>query len=511
MLIKLIKNNKFLLIFIFVHLIFFGINYSEWGDSYRILRASEFIRNLTYPEDEKRQPLYSLLLALRPGSVDQIFWGRFIMFWISILSFLVFTKILSLYNLDNRTKNIALVLLIFNPVLLYWSIRIMADMFFTLIVLLTFYVYQRYKYVLNNKILFLLGFLASLGILIRFEGYILAFCIGIGFIYDRYINKEKAIDIAKMYIVYGAGIFIFVFPWLIYRNPLTSKYFDEPSGRKYDLEMLAIYINSLLYIFGFTSAGIFLSGEVKKIKNVLLKNPAIFLFVILELILALVWPAAIPRLLVPIIPFMIITVSITVTKFFANSIKIKMKEVAVLLLLLILYISSQYLLKLQFLVPIKNFFILIIFIQFFNIYAIYKKRFNLFFVSLIFSTVIWSFSTIYLHKDIFKAIVEANIYIVKNINGKIAYNDVSSVSDWYMNQKSQKDNITGFYLNMDSKKNRSYDTLLKRNADYILITNEHNPDLEFDVVEGGYLSQVKEFSYTIRGKKFFTKIVKFNK
>ena len=92
MLKNVLKNKTVLvfLLFLLTHLLLLNVNTAEWGDSYRILRASEYIRNLNYPADEKRPPLFSVLLALRPGSVDQILWGRIFMLSVSIASFGVF-------------------------------------------------------------------------------------------------------------------------------------------------------------------------------------------------------------------------------------------------------------------------------------------------------------------------------------------------------------------------------------------------------------------------------------
>src|SRR3972149_10611486 len=63
-------------LFILVHFFLLNVNTAEWGDSYRILRASEFIRDGSYPEDEKRPPLYSLVLAARPAAADPVLWAR---------------------------------------------------------------------------------------------------------------------------------------------------------------------------------------------------------------------------------------------------------------------------------------------------------------------------------------------------------------------------------------------------------------------------------------------------
>ena len=67
-------------LFILVHFFLLNVNTAEWGDSYRILRASEFMRDGSYPEDEKRPPLYSLVLAVRRVAVDPVSWARGFMF-----------------------------------------------------------------------------------------------------------------------------------------------------------------------------------------------------------------------------------------------------------------------------------------------------------------------------------------------------------------------------------------------------------------------------------------------
>ena len=105
----------------------------------------------------------------------------------------------------------------------------------------------------------------------------------------------------------------------------------------------------------------------------------------------------------------------------------------------------------------------------------------------------------------------ANKYITENLTGKIIYNDVSSVSDWYLNQSSQEDGVEGKYLNLDTKEGRAYTNIEASEASYVLITNEHNTDMEFTADEVEYLEEIKEFRYTIRGKDFFTKILRFIK
>ena len=133
------------ILFIVVHIALVNFNSAEWGDSYRILRASEFIRTGSYPSDEKRPPLFSALLALRPVSVDAVIWGRVAMLIFSILSFFVFYKLVKIYIKDEKYRFIALILFTFNPVYLYWSIRVMADVPFSFFVLLAFYISGKYS------------------------------------------------------------------------------------------------------------------------------------------------------------------------------------------------------------------------------------------------------------------------------------------------------------------------------------------------------------------------------
>ena len=93
-----LRSKAFIyLIFLFLHFVLMNINVAEWGDSYRILRASEFIREGQYPENEKRQPLFSVFLALRPTNIDQVVWGRWAMLAISFVVLFAFDKLISLY------------------------------------------------------------------------------------------------------------------------------------------------------------------------------------------------------------------------------------------------------------------------------------------------------------------------------------------------------------------------------------------------------------------------------
>ncbi len=501
---KKITSNKLFWIFVVTHLLLFNINYAEWGDSYRILRASEFIRQGEYPEDEKRQPLFSLLLALRPENVDQALWGRVEMFVFSLAAFLLFKKLLETYSLEKGTKDLALLLFTFNPVLLYWSIRIMADLPFTALVILLFYLYRKWQGNLNYRKIALLGLVVGLASLMRFEGYLLGASLGLGMLLKGF-KPEKIKQAAVLFITF----LLVMMPWFLYRNPLTSSYLEEPSGRAYDVRMVVIYLASLLYLFGFTSAFFFVFGKHGKLKRLLSTNLALGIFIILELTLALIWPAAIPRLFTPIIPLMIIPLAMSIYQYFHEDRILSFKITLSLPLLFMVYLLSQYFLRLQFLILDKQLLYAAILLQIANFSFIYFKKYTWFMATLILSLIIWSYASISLHKDIFKAVIDANLYVTKNLQGRVAYNDVSSVSDWYLNRRQTGDDLTGIYLNMDARVGRTYDVLSEKNLDYVMITNEHNPTMDFDARKVDHLEEVKEFRYTIRGTEFFTKILKF--
>lgn len=506
MLNKLIQN-KFLILFILVHALLFNVNVAEWGDSYRILRASEYIRDFSYPEDEKRPPFFSILLSLRPEAVDQVMWGRVVMFGISLISFIVFQKLMHIYELSEKNKNLANLLFIFNPVYLYWSLRIMADVPFTLLVLLVFYIYKKWHINKKNYKLVIIGILVGLAVLTRFEGYILGFAVGL----DLLLRKRPVIR--KLYKLFylSLGFLPVYLPWFFYRNPLTSSYFEEPSGRVYDFNTVFIYFMSLFFLFGFTSALFFFLKRARNLNQNIYVDRAVFIFLALELLLALAWPAAIPRLFVPVIPFLIIYLAIFTDEYFSEYKSTMFKDFMSMLVLLGIYVAGQYVFRLQFLVLHKMLFGIIIFFQLLIILSsLFKKRLTFMFLTFI-SSLIWGLSTIYLHSEIFRPVKEAALYANQRLTGVIAYNDVSSVSDWYINQKGPSVDRTGIYLNMDSREGRSFSRFEEEGVNYALITNEHNPDLEFNAEEAPYLELITEFSYTIRGEEFFAKIVKFNK
>jgi len=550
-LLKRITSFRYLIYisFILLHIFLLNINAAEWGDSYRILRASEYIRSdAIYPTDEKRPPLYSLILAVRPVFVDQILWGRLFMLVTSIVFLLVFEKFLKLFIKNDKYINLGLVLLALNPVFLYWSIRIYADVFFALLVLISFYLFSIWNstiskdnispiikipsIILSFKKPIILGMLSGLAVLTRFEGYLLFGSIGLGLLLLNISKKDTYLSILKRNfltcISYTLAFITILLPWFYYRNPLTgSSYFEEPSGRSYDLKMISTYVLSFLLIFGFTSAFYFISKNYKNVFKLFFENIALSVFVTLELLLILMWPAAVPRLFVPIIPVFILILTQSIERFFESETTKRKEKLFTIdkvilfnILLLAIYIIGQYILKLQFLVPTKILFLFLVVVQLPIIYFTYIKNFKYFVISILVSSFVWSLIVIWIHKDTFISIKHAAEYVSENIEGVVAYNDVSSVSDWYLNQRDRSlnsykgeynDIVSGYFYNFEKNALLTQESLVEKGMDYLLITNEHNTTMDIDLEKRPYLTLIEEFSYNVNGKVFTSRVVKLNK
>ena len=524
------------LLFIVLHVALFNVNAAEWGDSYRILRASEYIRQGSYPSDEKRPPLFSALTAIRPNSVDPVVWGRVVVFIFSFLSLIVFDKLTQIYIKNEKYRFVSLILFILNPVYLYWSIRVMADVPFSFFVLLTFYLLSKYyeslkqketdkDYKINNfKNLIFMGIVCGLSILTRFEGYLLFLSVFIGVIFSQYEIFFKKIKIKELFylikknwkkaIVLGLTTLITILPWLLYRNPLESEYFEEPSRRTYNFNTIWIYLSSILYIFGFTSAFFFIIKSSKNVLDFLNRNISITTFMIVELLLILVWPAAIPRLFLPLIPFFVLILTISLESYFKNYNNGKKTDLLILVgpvFLLFFYILSQYFLKLQFLVPVKVAFATIVLIQIFSLLSFYFGKVKMFFYLVLVSITFWSISAIFNHKDIYTAIKSAGIYARDNLDGKIVFNDTTSIADWYINYSYPQKDLIGEKWDFSDKKRLNYEYLLENDVSYVLVTNEDNSSFDLNMKNFKHLKLIQSFRYNIGSKEFFASIFEFKK
>ena len=502
-------------IFLIIHIALLNVNAVEWGDSYRILRAAKYLREFNYPSDEKRPPLYSLLLAGWPTGVDPVTWGRIVMLAVGAASVATYRLLLKKFSGSKRFTHIALMLFVLNPVYLYWSLRIMADAFFTLLIMVGFLAFYRFKEKSTLARAFLLGIVAGLAVLTRFEGYLLYFAILLGIVVEVYSdlrikNLFRKIRLSFWQLcAYVFGFVLMIGPYFFIKNPLRSSYLAEPSGRTYDINTLFIYIVSLAFIYGFVVALPFLLNGRNVIKQFFMHHIGAFLFLSLELVLILMWPAAIPRLFIAIVPFLTILLALGIENFFTQS----KKDNAFLftgIFMLGLYLVGQYAFRLQFLVLQKELFALLIFINLIVIVTAYFKKFRSFFILTTLSCALWSLSTVYLHKDIYLVVSLAGNYLKENACGVVVHNDVTSVIDWNVNYgKTSGCGSTVYYPQIDSG-DITFEDLEEFNAMYVIVTNEHNTSMEFEINKYPYLSLEREYAQSINGAHFVTKVLKFH-
>jgi hypothetical protein len=143
--------------------------------------------------------------------------------------------------------------------------------------------------------------------------------------------------------------------------------------------------------------------------------------------------------------------------------------------------------------------------------ALIKGKSKVFLLSSFVSLLVWSLSVIYLDKDIYITIVRASEYAAKNLSGRVVHNDINGVSNWYLNESGLGKNVSGYYYRILKKHDLNFNNILDKHADYLLLTNEQNPNMEYNIEKRPYLTLVKDFEYNVKGKAFFAKIVKFNK
>lgn len=532
-LLRKITSSKFfnlelfsLILFIIVHIALFNVNVAEWGDSYRILRASEFIRDGSYPSNEKRPPLFSIFTALRPDFIEQVTWGRVVMLVFSLLSFFIFNKLVKIYIKNQKYQFIALMLFTFNPIYLYWSIRIMADVPFSFFVMSGFYIFKK-TFDKSIKKYLLLGLVSGLSILTRFEGYLFLFSLLTAVLLSNVTLKDLIVkknfisiilvQLRKGWInllILGLSAFVTILPWILYRNPLDSSYFGETARRIYDLKMVWVYLVSLLFSIGSVIAFYFFILDFKGVGDFFSKNVDISVFTLFELILILLWPSAVPRLFVALIPIFIIVLTKCIERDFESDRYNSQKKILDNLLpyfLFLVFIISQYFLKLQFLITDKILFVILVFLQVVVILSYTLKKKILFLAVLIVSSIVWSLSIIFMHKDIYSAIKSAAIYSKDNLSGNVVYNDTASVADWYINYYSPREDLRGRKMNFMSRSDLRYNNLSGKKVSYLIATNENGALFYKDIDTLKHLKLIESFRYNIGDKELFANIYKFER
>lgn len=519
---NLCKKHKwiifFLLIYTLLRILFINVNSAEWGDSYRILRATEFLQNFSYPADEKRPPLFSILLIFKFTN-DPILSGRITMLVLSILNvllFYIFCKLL-LKKSTEKIIFLAVGLFAFNPLFVYWSLRIYADNLFLFWMLVSFILYFKFKE--SNKFYFLvpLPLVLILSTTTRFEGYLLSISIisafFLGFIFKRFkIYPFLFLTISFCFLVFLVSYFK---EYTFYINPIFSKYIDEAESRKITIDEVNNFIFQFLFLSGSVFGIVFILNSFINLKAKTLFErwidyaPIVHLF-ILQFALSFVWYAAVPRLFLPLVPIILTLFVLGYEKFKFDeySKKTKFFYITLISVFLVIYIVSQLYLKLPFLITGFKFFLLNIFVGLAGIILfaliIFKKASKkLMMVFLVFSNIVWAILFVSLEKDTYKVLNQAVIYFKDNFpsDSVILSNDVSSITRFYF-----KDNFR--YSRELDLNEKVLEKVNKVKPDYIIVTNEHNPSMSFTPSKYPGFELQKEFRENVNSRVFFTQIIK---
>jgi hypothetical protein len=508
------------LIFIILYLVFrvaiLNINSAEWGDSYRILRATDYLKSFTYPSDEKRPPLFSALLLLSPLT-DAIAGSRVIMLMLSVLILTSFYFLLKQINLSltENQRFFSMVFLAINPLFLYWSIRIYADSLFLFLMLLSlniFYLYQRHP---QRFLLPALSFTTILAVLTRFEGYILFACLFLSI----FLSVKKKFETLFYLIPFILFLFMVIyFPqFSFYKNPIGSSYVDEATGRILSLREIFNFGLQYLFILGNLYTIYFLAFSKNLIVRFFKENLVILFIVLIHSALAFVWFAAVPRLLLPLVPFLCILFVKSLETFFSETSRISTNvylknfwrreylHYLTPILLLLTYLLGQAYLKLPFLLTNLVYFSLILIYSAILLPIIFYHYKKLFIVLVLIFNLVWGYMFISLEKDTLKVLNTATLYFISNYSpsGNVLTNDISSITRYYLGDKHYQTGLLGKGRDLS-------DTIKMYNIEYVIVTNEQNPEMSFTPSKHPYLTILKEFRQVIGGREFYTYIARVN-
>ena len=460
-----IKLKHFLLFFGFfvaAKVVFFYLTPAEWGDSYRFIRAGEYLSRFSYPLDEKRLPFFPLILSVAFFiRVDPVWWGRFLVLILSILCLILTFKLGVVFFKNPKAGFMGMLLTAFSPVFFYWTGKIYAEALFATLTLLTFLVFFEYKGKYKN---FLLGIFCGLSFMTRFEGFLLLLAVFLGFLAGK--KLKEAMPFLGSFILISAPYFIFRF---LSSGNFSSSYFLEPSQFPFNLEAVLYFLASLVFLFGFIPFIGF--SSIKKIvdkKKVFFHLP-IFVFVGLEVMLAFIWQAAIPRLFVPIIPF----VALGLVQIVSTAPKISFKDALLYVIMWGLFLFGRFYLRLPFLVIGKGVAIPLFLSVFYVLLLFFRRKSYLYL--LVFAGVFSSLFIAYFFKSVYKTVYQASMFVQALEEGKIAYSDESGVTAWYLR------GVKGVFYDGDFSNAGEYKWLLDNNIFYIIDTNEHNEGSKLEV------------------------------
>ncbi len=492
---KLSRNFLLILAFyLLARILLINLNYTEWGDTFRMVRGSEFLANFDWPWDEKRWPFYSVVLI--PGILfgQPILFGRVIGILISLLTliyiYFFYKKLVT--DIDGSEPDdthavFSTLLVASSSVFAYWSFRVMADPLFTLMIVVFAYhflqEFQRYipRFTVNKGLLSLVLLIITMT---RLEGlFMLSGVLLFLFVTKRL--RDLILFIVPQLLVYVPWTFYAKF---LYPGQVENDYFKEAEGFVFNLERFTYFSTYTIYLlvipvfvfFIFWGARqIYLNANVRNNLGKYLPYLPLSLFILQELLIGFIWTPSLPRIYMPIIPFIVMIGTYGMFKFFAEdfSSKARMKYCFVTILLTAIFAGLQGSQKLYFLGASKPMFFIIIGVSvLISILMLIKNRWSirLIMISLLTLNILVSSVVIYNQKDVYKSVKQGLEYLAKT-EGVVAYADETGNSSWYLRNRS-------YYLPPDtvmSNFDEQYDILKQNNVKYVLLTDEFNRGSNF--------------------------------
>lgn len=425
------------------------LNPTEVGDSYRFLNAGEYISRLSYPNFEKRLPLFPFILSFGVRFIDPIIWGRFVAQAISF-GVLIFTYKIGSTLLKSKNKAfLAVVLTAFSPLFFYGTSRVLSEGLFSLLILISFWFYLK-----KERNYFIIGALCGLCFLTRYEGAILALSYGI----DLLLRKDLK-SILKM----AVGFLLVSAFWVVrtvhlYAGAGNFEYASEPFGFSYNPKSTLVIVSSFLFLFG----NLFISPVliINSIKYLFANYRPIVIYVFLSILFFFFWIAAMPRLFTYLIPIFSIFVLHTLQFENVN----RKKLVLFFVFLAFQFLIFRFIYRYHFLVLGKEFFVLFIAVSTLSFLAILLRRQSIALVLIVISSIVASLSYTYHYRNIYQTVFKACV-MLKDFNGKIAYSDETGVSSWYLKNKDT------LYFDSTSVE-ESVEYLRSQNVKWALVTNE---------------------------------------
>ena len=528
---KLVGENFFLIFIAFylvVRVLMFNINYAEWGDTFRMIRAAEFLSNGYWPWDEKRWPFYSVLLIPGIWLNSSIFWGRFLSFLISLATFAFiyrfYIKLVndfksgrtegenhvnrsSIFNIfayikgifrrsaqtsDDQFASLAVMILALSPVYAYWSFRVMADLVFALLILVYAYYfiknYQKSSKLIDPNMDVMLSLLLLCITMTRLEGLFMLF--GSVAFFALAKNAKKLI----LYIIPQALVY---FPFtlyakVLYNGPISNDYLKEAQNFVFNFERLAYFFTSTIFILVFPPLLYFLIRGIILLKNAVLKADSkiylpylpLGLFILQELLIGFIWTPSLPRIYMPIIPFLVMLAVYGFGHWIPK--KNDFTALGLILFSTIAFAGLQYSYKLYFLGASKVLFGITLLLSLVFVAALYlwssNPKIKSFLAAIIvLSGLISSSVIIYNQKDIYKSVYQGAMFArdlasQSPYKERIAYADETGTTSWYL-----KDTYI-YYLEQDKTMkdlNEQYKLLSENEVSYLIVTNEFNRGSQF--------------------------------